>query len=75
MKLLLGIIISTVLPLLAAAAAVAPVVDPSSPDFYPAPCGRSIPHGVCLDESTCEDEGGFYVGRDWEWMMMRLLVW
>ncbi len=68
MKLFLGIISAVVLPLLAAAAAVvagpAAVVDPSSPDYYPAPCGRSIPHGVCLDEPTCEDEGGFYVGRD-----------
>lgn len=62
MKLLLGI-----LPLLfgaAAAAAVAVAPDPSSPDYYPAPCGRSIPHGVCLDEATCEDEGGFFVQRD-----------
>lgn len=63
MKLILGII-SAVLPLLAAAAAVVAPVDPSSPHYYPAPCGRSIPHGVCLDEATCEEEGGFYVGRD-----------
>jgi hypothetical protein len=62
MKLILGIM-SAALPLLAAAAGLA-AVDTTSPDYYPAPCGRSIPHGVCLDETSCEDQGGFYVGRD-----------
>lgn len=53
-----------ILPLLAAAAVAAVAAAPSSADYYPAPCGRSIPHGVCLDEATCEDEGGFFVQRD-----------
>lgn len=34
------------------------------PDPYPAPCGRSIPSGVCTTAPTCSDKGGFYVARD-----------
>ncbi|KAF2733658.1 hypothetical protein EJ04DRAFT_513042 [Polyplosphaeria fusca] len=33
-------------------------------DPYPAPCGRSIPSGICASEKTCLDKGGVYVQRD-----------
>lgn len=53
------ICLSLLAPLINAAA-----VGSAAPAFYPAPCGRGFPHGVCLDEDTCGDAGGFYVGRD-----------
>lgn len=33
-------------------------------DPYPAPCGRSIPSGICATKETCGKKGGFYVQRD-----------
>lgn len=49
--------LASILPLLALASAI-----PADP--YPAPCGRSIPSGVCTTQATCRKKGGFYVGRD-----------
>ncbi|KAI8942609.1 hypothetical protein NX059_000662 [Plenodomus lindquistii] len=37
---------------------------PATKDPYPAPCGRSIPSGVCTTQDTCYKKGGFYVQRD-----------
>lgn len=33
-------------------------------DPYPAPCGRSIPSGICTTQEYCAKKGGFYVQRD-----------
>jgi hypothetical protein len=56
MKLILTAI-SAVIPL--ALCAATPVAD-----FYPAPCGRSVPPGVCMTSSRCERAEGFWVERD-----------
>ena len=45
-------------------AAFASVVLAAPKDPYPAPCGRSIPSGICTTQSTCATKGGFYVQRD-----------
>lgn len=52
--------------LLIVAAAIVPLAlaAPATKDPYPAPCGRSIPSGVCTTQATCGKKGGFYVQRD-----------
>jgi hypothetical protein len=47
---------------LVASLASATLAVPSDP--YPAPCGRSIPAGICTTKETCYKKGGFYVARD-----------
>ncbi|KAK3935033.1 hypothetical protein QBC46DRAFT_324117 [Diplogelasinospora grovesii] len=46
--------------------ALIPAISAAAVDggLYPAPCGRSVPHGVCMTEDRCTSAGGFYVGRD-----------
>ena len=50
-------------PLLASAAALA-APKPAPGYIYPAPCGRSIPSGVCTKEAKCVKSDGFWVQRD-----------
>jgi len=49
-------IVGTVLSLLLSSAAAVNT-------FYPVPCGRGFPSGVCMTENRCLDAEGFWVGR------------
>lgn len=61
---LLRAALAAVLPLLAAASS--PEAADSDSGIYPAPCGRSVPPGVCTTSSHCAGAGGFWVERDCE---------